>query len=139
MIYITIDDLTAIAYERFIDESTGDGENVLDINEGRAVELAKTYLKPRYDVAAIFADPPVVNVLLADIIAKITYYNVLMRNSPRKINTGIKEMYDWAIKQLERINSGALRLDLPVPTDGNGNPLPGVTIWGNTRNPDNYI
>lgn len=139
MEYITRDDLTTDSYDRFIRESSDDIGNTLDKAELRAIGLVKTYLSGRYKVAEIFAAPPIRNELLVDIICQIVLEKVFGRNAPRKLPTDIKEGYDWAIRQLEKINSGVTILnDLPQVTDDEGNPV-SDTLFGNFSNPDFYI
>lgn len=152
MIYITSEDLSDGSYERFINESIGDGENVIENNELKAIELVKTYLNDRYDVGAIFGveidqdesgapifSPPIRNPLLADIIGKITLYKIFRRNSARKAPVDSKEDFEWAIKQLEKLASGKPKLPLPPAiNESTGNPISN-TVWGNNTNPNNYI
>jgi len=143
MKYLTDDDLTADSYQRFIQESTGDIADVINKNEERAIALVRTYLSDRYDVATIFAEvlpgvDPLRNELLVDIITKITLYKIFRRNAARKLPEDIKEDFKWAIEQLERINSGRTKLDLPPALDDSGNVLSN-SIWGDLTNPDFYI
>src|SRR5690606_34834527 len=109
MKYLNEADLTTDSYQRFITESSGDGQvaqNVIDDCEERAVAIAITYLANRYDIDTIFGtpagdDPPtpaipgIRNELLAEIISKITLYKLFRRNAARKVSTDIKEDYDW--------------------------------------------
>lgn len=143
MIYLTNADLTDGSYKRFITESSGDteaGHDIINANELKAIGLAKTYMTGRYDTDKIF-DPesPVRDELLADIISKITLYKIFSRNAARKVSTDIKEDYDWAMKELQRINSGQTVLaGLPVPVDDDGEPI-SKSIYGNNSNTDFYI
>jgi len=150
MRYLTIDDLSTDIYMRFINESAekppgeeGEEEQeppVLAELENRAIALVSTYLTGRYDVAKIFDDEePVRNELIVDILSRIIVYRLIKRNAARKVPTDAKEDYDAAIKQLESINSGRIKLeDLPKPTDESGNQI-GKNTYGNNSNPDFYI
>lgn len=152
MRYLTQTDLTANSYERFITDSSKDDPAVLDRLEDRAIALAATFME-RFDTDTIFGtyvpaeaegDPPVLipgirHALLIEIIAKITLYNLFRRNAARKIPEDIKEDYDWAVKELERIRNGATTLKgLPPAIDENGQPISN-TIWGNNANGNFYI
>lgn len=140
MIYLQDDDLKTDSQERFIQESTADNENSIDKIEERVVELVSTYMADRYDTDLIFNPvAPIRNAVLVDIISKITLYNVFRRNAARKVSTDIKEDYDWAIKELGKINAGTLVLGkLPVP--GPAKPEPNSdSLWGNNSNPNFYI
>lgn len=143
MIYITEADLYDNSYKRLIDESIGDaedGHSVIDSNELKAIGMATTYMQGRYDTDKIFhPDNPIRNELLADIISKITLYNIFRRNAARKVTQDVKDNYDWAMKELQRINAGTSKPGgLPVPEDSSGNPISN-SMWGNTSNRDNYI
>lgn len=143
MIYLENSDLTADAYQRFITESQGDGEDVLNKCELRAIAMVKTYISSRYDVLDIFGDEeletePLRNELLVEIISKITLYRLFGRNAARKLPADIKEDFEWALKMLEKIQTGRLQLDLPPALDEGGLPKSN-SIWGNNSNQDFYI
>ncbi len=140
MIYLTDADLTADSFQRFIDDSTEDVATVLDKNEERAIGIARSYLQGRYDVDKIFDEnDPIRDELLADIITKITLYKVFSRNAMREISTNIKEDYNWALKQLQKLSDGNPQLkDLPVPTDENGDSTISP-MYGNNTNRDFYM
>lgn len=157
MRYITGEDLLLDSYEVFIKESTSDALNILEDTEKRAIALVKTYLT-RYDVETIFGipiipeegsegeeeseeeyTPPIRHELLAEIISKITLFKVFRRNAARKIPQDIKEDYEWAIKELEKIRNGSVVLKgLPPALDESGK-IKSQSFWGNNSNPDFYI
>lgn len=153
MRYITLDDLTADSYERFINESSADIPNTLDKNEARAIGLVKTYLE-RYDTGSIFGSlieanedeedeepeytPPIRHELLVEIICKITLRKVFGRNAARKVPEDVQKDYDWAIKELERIRNGSVNLGLPPAIDESGGTTSN-SMWGNNTNTDYYI
>lgn len=139
MIYITEDDLKTESFERFIAESTSDFPTVKDKAELQSIGIAKTLLKGRYDVGTIFDETtPIRDAFLVEIITKLTTCKIFGRNAARKLPTDIKEDFDWAMKQLEKINAGRLALDLPTTTPTSGAP-DGNTLWGNNRNENFYI
>lgn len=155
MQYLNQEDLTPDSYQRFITESIGDadGSDVVDKNEARAIALVKTYINDLYDTKSIFGYtipaqyeedkpvivPPIRNELLVDIISKITLYKIIRRNAARKVPEDYKDDFNWAIGQLERINSGRIALsDLPPSVDEDGN-TQSESIWGNLSNPDFFI
>jgi phage gp36-like protein len=167
MNYITLADLTADSYQRFITESTSDIGDTLEKTEYKAIAFAATYIAGRYDVDLIFGLPwtaeqipqdvdddpetiesdlveytpstPVIrDELLADIISKIVLYRIFKRNAPRKLTEDIKKDNEFAIDQLMKINSGRITLSLPLPKDENGVEQ-GQSIWGNSSNRDYYL
>lgn len=141
MIYLTKNDLIVNAYERFIDESSGDMEHILNDTEARAVAYVKSILGLRYDMNLLF-DPvePIRNELIIQILCRIVIYNIIRRNAARKIPTDFKEDYDDALKLLKEIATGVTVLsDIPAPTDENGNPTNIITMFGNNTNKNFYI
>lgn len=141
MRYLTLDDLKTDSQERFITDSTAEFTDSLPNIEKRVVAMAITYLAGRYDTDLIFnTTNPIRNEVLVDIIAKITLYKVFRRNAARKVSTDIKDDYDWAMKELDKINAGRTLLqNLPKPPqDITENPN-GDSLWGNNSNPDFYI
>lgn len=140
MIYITDDDLKTDAQERYITDSTADNQESPDKIELRVIDLCKSYMTGLFDIDKIF-DPanPVRNELLVDIISKITLYRVFKRNSIRKVTQSIKDDYDWAMKELDKIGAGRTPLNgLPKPVVDPGQPDNEI-MWGNNSNPDFYI
>lgn len=153
--YITDDDLTTESYQRFITESSGDGEDVIEKCEERAIALVTAYISNRYSIKDIFGVetgrdlpdeeedpdweiPPLRNELLAEIITKITLYRLFRRNAARKLPEDIKEDYEWALKTLEKIQTGRILLELPPAMDEGGMARSNA-IWGNNSNSDFYI
>jgi len=141
MIYITKEYLNTFAFERLIDESTQDFDQTLDNIETSNIELIKTYIGAIYETDKIFnPEKPIYNELLKRILAKLTLYDVFRRNAARKVPSDYKDEYDWAVKQLQDINSNKTTLgELPPATDANGNPIQSDTIFGNFTNLDFYI
>lgn len=141
MIYVTKDYLNTFAFERFIDESIQDYEQTLTNIEVSNIALIRTYIGGIYDADKIFnKEKPVENELLKKILAKLILYDAVRRNAARKVPSDYKEEYDWAIEQLENINSGKLDLEgLPPKTDESGNPVESTTLFGNLSNPNFYI
>lgn len=136
MIYISKEDLETDIWERFIDESTGHDDNIIDRAERKAIDLCKTYLT-LYNTGLVFDEiSPIRNEVLVDIISKLTTYNLIRRNAARKVPSDAKENWEWAMKQLEKIQSGRITLDLPpaVLPDGKSD-----SMWGNNTNKDFYI
>lgn len=141
MIYLTKEDLITSSFERFIDESSEDNDEVINGVELQNIELIKSYLGTRYNVAEIFSiSAPIRNTLLIRILIKLVMFDVIRRNAARKVPTDYKEEYDKALELLEKIATGRIKLDgLPGPVDENGNPVQSNTLWGNNTNKNFYI
>src|SRR5690606_40544341 len=120
MIYLEKDDLIARSFERFIDESSGDvpgdgesiedvRERILDQTELKNIKLVSSYLGTRYDVDAIFDEQdPIRNELIVDILVRLCLFDIVRRNSPRKVPEDYKEEYDKAIELLQKIATGRI-------------------------------
>lgn len=139
MKYLNELDLRARIQTRLKDESQADNFSEDDL-EAQNIELIKSMIGSRYDVATIFnEDSPLVNGLLTRILTNLVIYDLVRRNAARKVPSDYKDNYDEAMKLLQKINSGALLLDgLPSAKDNEGNTL-SDTIWANNRNEDNFL
>jgi phage gp36-like protein len=93
--------------------------------ELQAQEEIASYLRPKYDVTAVFAKQgDDRNELIVMFTCDIALYN-MVATLPGKMGLDIrKERYDRAIKWLEGVQEGKIVPDLPVPTDDDGNEAP---------------
>lgn len=139
MIYLDEDDLLTESYQRFIDDSTKDNPDVIEKAELKCIGVIKTMLKGRYNTEILFDETdPLRDEFIAEILTKLTLHKIFGRNAARKVPTDVKENYDWAIKQLTALNAGKLQLNLPAPTDADGN-ASAKPMFGNNTNTDFYI
>jgi len=145
MIYINKDDITSIIQERLMNESIALAPDA-DINDDvivngvelKAIDLAESYISGKYDTALIFADVPIRNGVLVQIIASIVVYRCIRRNAARKVPEDYIVLYNNAIKDLEKIQSGAMKLiNCPLLTNTDGTQV--SPLWGNTTNKDFFI
>lgn len=152
MIYLEKEDLVALSFERFIDESSGDtpadGETIEDVRnrilediEAKNIALISSYIGTRFDTDVIFDEvDPVENELIKNILVKLCLYDIVRRNAARKVPTDIKEDYENAMELLQKIATGRLPISgLPIATDEDGNPITSESVWGNNKNEDFYI
>ncbi len=148
MIYINKDDLVSIIQERLLFESialalTSDINDDVIINdiELKTIDLVNSYIAGKYDHVKIFATAPEVpirNGLLVQIIASIVTYRAVRRNAARKVPEDLVTLYTDSVKQLERIQSGAMTLvGCPVLLNADGTITP--KLFGNNTNNDFYI
>lgn len=152
MIYLEKEDLVALSFERFIDESSGDtaaqGETIEDVRErilndveAKNIALISSYIGTRFETDVIFDEAePLINELIKNILVKLCLYDIIRRNAARKVPTDIREDYDNAIELLQKIATGRLPINgLPIATDEDGNPITSESVWGNNKNEDFYI
>lgn len=140
MIYLEKKYLKTHIYERFLIESTSDFEQMLSNSELEWIDIIKSMLSSRYDVAKIFdTNTPIHNELLKRILSKFIIYDAVRRNAARKVPTDFENEKKWAEEMLEKISVGKIVLeDLPKPpedTTGNN----GSFMSGNLSNQDFYI
>lgn len=142
MKYINKDDLIAIIQERLMTESVAlatetnlEDNTILDDVEEKVIDLVISYISGTYNHLLIFAETPIRNGVLVQIIASIVVYRAVKRNAGRKVPDDYVELYKEAIKFLERIQSGAMDLvNCPKLTTEEGTSI--SPVWGNNTNKD---
>ena len=140
MIYLQDEDIHAYIQIRLKDESQADFTTAIDEIEANNIELIRSYLASRFDVALIFDEnAPIIDGVIKRILAHLVIYDLIRRNAARKVPTDYREDYNQAMKDLQRINSGELQLgDLPGAVDEDGNTLSNV-MWTQNRNENFFI
>jgi len=144
MKYINTDDLISIIQERLINESVAlsevtnlDENTILNDIEKKTIDLVISYISGIYDYAKIFADVPIRNGVLVQVISAIVVYRSVKRNAARKVPDDLKDLYTDSIKNLEKIQSGAMNLvNCPKLTKDDGTSA--SPLYGNNTN-DNYF
>lgn len=142
MKYINKEDLISIIQERLMSESvalatetTLEDNTILDDIEIKVIDLVISYIAGIYNHELIFADIPIRNGVLVQIIASIVVYRAVKRNAARKVPDDYVELYKEAIKFLERIQTGAMALiNCPKLTTEEGTSA--SPVWGNNTNKD---
>ena len=137
MRYLKKDNLIALAYERFIDESTGDFQDTIDLIELQNIEIIKGYIGSLYDVELIFHETePIHHGMIIRILSQLVMYDIIRRNAARKVPEDYKEQYEKAMALLEKIAFGKFEIkDLPKPSTEERD----HELWGNISNPNFYI
>ena len=103
-----------------------------------AQEEMSGYLRPRYDVAAVFGSEgdernPLVVMYLCD----IALYN-MAASLPQKMGMEVRQMrYERAISWLEEVSKGNIVPDLPVAVGDDGESVALTTRWGSERRQGN--
>ena len=117
MEYITKNDLRVLAKENYIDSSSDDFQDAINLIEQQNIAIIKAYLEDLYDVETIFdTQEPIRNGIIIYILARLVVYNVIRRNSARKVPDDFKDMYKAAMEKLEDIAFGKITLNnLPKP------------------------
>ncbi|MFV0599154.1 MAG: phage protein Gp36 family protein [Bacteroidales bacterium] len=141
MKYITREDIEDVIQDRLFAESVVNVANNQDIMisiESKAIDLVISYISTKYDTSKIFGDAPIRNGILIQILSQIVAYRAVRRNSARKVPEDYVEVYKDAIKMLERIQLGAIKLEnVPAKTSEQGNTS--KLMYGNNRNSDYFI
>lgn len=114
--------------------------DILNRIEERVIDLVVSYISGKYDHNQIFPDEPetpIRNGVLVQVIASIVVYRSVKRNASRKVPEDYNRLYDDAIKQLEKIQSGSMKLvNCPLLTNDDGTSV--SPVYGNNTN-DNYF
>lgn len=106
--------------------------------ERMAEEEMAGYLRPRYDVAAVFGTEgegrnPLVVMYLCD----IALYN-MAASLPQKMGMDVRQMrYERAIGWLEEVSKGNIVPGLPVAVGDDGESVALTTRWGSERRQGN--
>lgn len=109
-------------------------DDVLMVCENRAVQMAKNYLRKRYNIGEIFAktgndrDP-----VLVECLANIAIYKVFSSVMPRQIPETRRDLYHEATEYLRRasLHAGspdALFLDFPLAEEAKDNTFRGSSF-----------
>ena len=147
MKYINKDDLISVIQERLMTETVAlspeaplNDNTILNDIEEKAIDLVVSYISGKYDHTRIFPeDPetPIRNGILVQIIASIVVYRSVRRNAARKVPEDYMQLYSDALKQLEKIQSGSMKLvNCPLLSNDDGSPV--SPLYGNNTN-DNFF
>lgn len=142
MKYVNKDDLVTFIQETLLDQSlvelNVEDDKILSDIESSAIDLVIAYISGRYDTSKIFGDSVMRNGVLVQVICMIVLYRAVRRNAARKVPGDYKDMYDDAIKILEKVQEGAMSLkNLPLITAPDGSAF--HLVYGNNTNTDFYI
>lgn len=132
--FISQDDFKVVASDvslKALSQATPENiENAI----AEAQEEVAGYLRPKYDVAAIFAQQGGErNRQVVMYTADIALYNMSAALPQRMGYDTRKERYDRAIGWLEDVQAGRIVPDLPVVANADGTPAApgGILSWGN--------
>lgn len=116
--FLTDDDYRVVIGDGAMAVVSRCSENVRTNAESEAVEEIAGFLRPDYDIDAIFSGTGAVrNPKLVMIAADIALYHMASA-MPQKMGMEIrKERYDAAVKWLKMVRAGEIVPDLPRPDD----------------------
>lgn len=105
--------------------------------ESEAIEEISGYLRPKYDIEAIFsATGTERNGLIVMYACDIALYNMAASAGGRMNSDVRKERYDRAIKWLSDVQAGKIVPDLPATVNPDGQT--GIPLrWGSAKRLDN--
>ena len=145
MRYISKDDIISLIQERLMRESIAteapveiEGSELLNDIENKAIDLAISYISGKYDCDKIFATPPIRNGVLVQVIASVVVYRSVRRNAARKVPEDYIALYNEAIKTLEKMQAGSVKLvNCPLLMKEDGSKV--SPLFGNNTNNDFFI
>ena len=137
MAFVTNQDYKVVIGEQALKVVSQVSQENRDNAEAEAVEEIRGYLRPKYDVEAIFcvgdgsaAAMESRNRLIVMYTCDIALYH-MTASAPQKMGMEIrKERYERAIKWLEGVQAGKIVPDLPLATDEEGNPVGFPMVYG---------
>lgn len=140
MQWLTDDDLKTYSFGIFIIESKNDFAEVDASIEAKEIAYIKSKLANRYDTDVIFsATEDERHPLIIKVLSILVLYQLIRRNSARKVAEDFYKDWEWANKWLNDVRDGKeTPTDLPLLSDNNENNTAGVK-YGNNSNKDYYI
>ena len=82
---------------------------------------------------------PIKNEVLAGALVTMILFDIIRRNSARKVPTDYREDYDKAVELIQKIGNGKILLsELPKAVDDTGQEVKN-SIYGNNSNKNFYI
>jgi phage gp36-like protein len=135
MAFIEITDFDQSVHDEILNALTKGDDDKITKNISSTIDEMAGYLNGRYDTVAIFSKTgDARNKFLLRIGLSISTYYIYSIHNPRKMTQVIKDNFEKAIEDLEKIQSGKLSpvgLNLPAETDppsssGDGGPMQ----WG---------
>ncbi|MEY2738674.1 MAG: hypothetical protein RL259_583 [Bacteroidota bacterium] len=139
MAYIDKTDITVSMPVAELDRIISGDDCIIESEVLRAIELVKSFLRPRYDTTAIFAATGTNrNQMILSLTIDIVIYNLLSRVNNIDIPALRKERYDGnspqqtggAIGILKMIAKGTIEPDLPLREDGQTDQTGNVVMYG---------
>lgn len=119
--FITDEDYRVVIGEAALNVLTQASQETRSGAEAEAQEEISSYLRPTYDVDAIFsAEGDGRNRLIVMYTADIALYH-MAASQPQRMGSEVrKERYERAVKWLEGVQAGKIVPDLPRPTEEDG-------------------
>jgi len=119
--------------------SAGNLAAIMEPLEEQNIAFIGAKLGGRYNMTAVFNEvSPDRNQVILKILIIICLYELIRRNAARKVPSDFREDYNWAMKELDKLQSGQSYAGLPPAIDENGD-VDLKPIYGNNSNSDNYI
>ena len=139
-IFLEAEDFEADIQSRLLEANSATAaSDTLEKIERRQIDLIKAKLRSRYNMEVVFGESgDDRNMVILQILMSLVLYRFLKRNAARKLSEETRKDYEWAMKELDKLQSGNAYADLPVRVDEQGDPNPPI-IYGNNKNPNNYI
>lgn len=138
--YIDKKDLTTHIREEQLTSISRSDDTIIYAAISGAIEEAKGYLTPIYDIDKIFnADDPRGNGLLKSFIKDICIYHFISINNAGTGYELRKARYDRAIKWLEDVQKGRINPDLPVLLTESGEQKITSTIISSNPKRENHF
>lgn len=140
MTFLTLEDIRTYMFSVFITESENDFVGVIDELEANAIALVSSKIAHRFDVINIFNKTGTQrHRIVVKILALLVIYDLVRRNSARKVPDDFRLDWEWANKFLNDLRDGKeYPQDLP-PLDINSQNNLSKVYYGNNRNKDFYL
>lgn len=114
--FLTVDDVLTRIRDEHINDLTDSTAMIQETCESQALEVVKSHLNGRYDVAAIFTASPRKQLLVLHVL-NIFIYLLYRRINPRKMPEEVKNDHADSLDWLKDVAHGKISPDLPVFAD----------------------
>lgn len=143
MPYLTIDELNTHMYAENIGDITRDDDTIVQSAIDTALDQVKTLLS-KYDLMQLFGDdstpPTVTSLYLKKMVKDVAVWELINLGNPNISYEHVKGRYEFAMKELEKIQAGKLVPKWPyLETTGLTYPKgDGVSYIAQPKRPNNF-
>jgi len=139
-IFLETTDFEPHIQSRLLDaNSAGNFPDIMEPLEKQNIAFISAKLGSRYDMVAVFAEetPKDRNQVILKILILLCLYDLIRRNAARKVPSDFREDYNWAMKELDKLQSGKAYAGLPPAKDENGDIIYAGPTFDDPRTTDN--
>lgn len=140
MAFLTEAELKTKSHIEIIEAITEGDDTIVPIIIDECIQEMKGYLSSRFDVEAIFADPPLEgdtrDPVVINMLKKLVIYEIYSLHNPQMMTKVVNDNHTLAIEWLKGVQAQKINPNLPLVDDSN--PVTYIQGGGNTRRVSHY-